>query len=51
MFAGFGKANVTPDLGTELTGYGYYLERKALPVFQISIRDLPALGGSQLRIV
>ena len=32
MFAGFGKANVTPDLGTELTGYGYYLGRKALSV-------------------
>ena len=32
MLAGFGKSNVTPDLGLELTGYGYYLERKALSV-------------------
>lgn len=32
MLAGFGKSNVTPDLGIELTGYGYYLERKALSV-------------------
>ena len=32
MLAGFGKSNVTPDLGLELTGYGYYLKRKALSV-------------------
>ena len=32
MLAGFGKYTVTPDLGLELTGYGYYLERKALSV-------------------
>lgn len=32
MLAGFGKSNLTPDLGIELTGYGYYLERKALTV-------------------
>ena len=32
MLAGFGKFNLTPDLGIELTGYGYYLERKALSV-------------------
>ncbi|MBE5792326.1 MAG: hypothetical protein E7322_09260 [Clostridiales bacterium] len=32
MLAGFGKNNLTPDLGIELTGYGYYLERKALSV-------------------
>lgn len=32
MLAGFGKSNLTPDLGIELTGYGYYLERKALSV-------------------
>ena len=27
--AGFGKVDVTPPLGVELAGYGYYLERKA----------------------
>jgi len=34
MLAGFGKYKLTPPLGIELTGYGYYLERKAL-----SLRD------------
>ena len=26
--AGFGKADMTPPLGTELAGYGYYLQRR-----------------------
>ena len=30
MRAGFGKSDLTPSLGVELTGYGYYLERRAL---------------------
>ncbi len=29
MKAGFGKARITPPLGVELAGYGYYLERRA----------------------
>ena len=29
MRAGFGKSDLTPPLGTELTGYGYYLNRRA----------------------
>ncbi len=29
MFAGFGMAEMTPPLGTELAGYGYYLKRCA----------------------
>lgn len=29
MRAGFGKMEITPRLGVELTGYGYYLERRA----------------------
>ena len=29
MLAGFGQAEWTPPLGTELAGYGYYLARKA----------------------
>ncbi len=32
MRAGFGKADLTPPLGVELTGYGYYLNRRALSV-------------------
>lgn len=32
MLAGFGSHLLTPELGIELTGYGYYLERKALSV-------------------
>jgi len=34
MLAGYGKSDLTPPLGVELTGYGYYLERHAL-----SLRD------------
>ena len=34
MRAGYGKSDLTPPLGVELTGYGYYLERRAL-----SLRD------------
>ena len=30
MRAGYGKSDLTPPLGVELTGYGYYLERRAL---------------------
>ncbi len=29
MQVGYGEEIITPSLGTELTGYGYYLERKA----------------------
>ena len=29
MRAGFGKAEITPPLGVELAGYGYYLHRTA----------------------
>ena len=29
MRAGFGTAEITPPLGVELAGYGYYLERRA----------------------
>lgn len=29
MRAGFGKSELTPPLGIELTGYGYYLNRRA----------------------
>ena len=29
MLAGFGKTEITPPLGTELAGYGYYLQRKS----------------------
>ena len=29
MRAGFGKYEITPPLGVELAGYGYYLERRA----------------------
>ena len=29
MRAGFGKTEISPRLGVELTGYGYYLERRA----------------------
>ena len=29
MRIGFGKAELTPPIGTELAGYGYFLERKA----------------------
>ena len=32
MLAGFGKSDLTPPLGVELTGYGYYLNRCALSV-------------------
>ena len=32
MRAGFGKSDLTPPLGVELTGYGYYLNRRALSV-------------------
>ncbi|MBQ4156523.1 MAG: hypothetical protein IJD86_00060, partial [Clostridia bacterium] len=32
MKIGFGSYTLTPPLGIELTGYGYYLERKALSV-------------------
>ncbi len=32
MLAGYGSFILTPPLGIELTGYGYYLERKALSV-------------------
>lgn len=32
MRAGYGKADLTPPLGVELTGYGYYLNRCALSV-------------------
>ncbi|MBR6568883.1 MAG: hypothetical protein IKK75_00335 [Clostridia bacterium] len=32
MRAGFGKYDLTPPLGVELTGYGYYLNRRALSV-------------------
>ena len=32
MRAGFGKSDLTPPLGVELTGYGYYLARRALSV-------------------
>lgn len=32
MLAGFGKAELTPPLGVELAGYGYYLARRALRV-------------------
>jgi len=53
MKAGFGKSNLTPPIGIELTGYGYYLERKALSVRDelfaraICIED----GDSRLMIV
>jgi hypothetical protein len=30
--AGFAKIAITPPLGTELTGYGVYLERRATEV-------------------
>ncbi len=29
MKAGFGRVEITPPLGVELTGYGYYLQRRA----------------------
>ena len=32
MRAGFGKAELTPPLGVELAGYGYYLQRGAAAV-------------------
>ncbi|MDR2505081.1 MAG: hypothetical protein LBD16_03135 [Oscillospiraceae bacterium] len=32
MQAGFGREEITPPLGTELAGYGYYLERRATHV-------------------
>lgn len=32
MRAGFGRMEITPPLGVELTGYGYYLERRATGV-------------------
>ena len=28
MRAGFGMAEITPPVGTELAGFGYYLERR-----------------------
>lgn len=31
MRAGFGKAELTPPLGVELAGYGYYLQRRPQP--------------------
>lgn len=36
MNAGFGKWELTPPMGVELAGYGYYLNRCAL-----SVRDPP----------
>ena len=30
MRAGFGKVEITPPLGVELAGYGYYLHRTAV---------------------
>ncbi len=32
MFAGMGKAELTPPMGVELAGYGYYLNRRAAQV-------------------
>ena len=32
MRAGFGKWELTPPMGVELAGYGYYLKRCALSV-------------------
>ncbi len=32
MRAGFGKSDLTPPMGVELTGYGYYINRRALSV-------------------
>jgi hypothetical protein len=32
MRAGWGRAEITPPLGVELAGYGYYLERRAASV-------------------
>jgi len=29
LMAGYGEKIITPPLGIELTGYGFYLERKA----------------------
>ena len=32
MRAGYGKTEITPPLGVELAGYGYYLKRRATRV-------------------
>ncbi len=51
MLAGFGKSNLTPDLGIELTGYGYYLERKALSVRDELFARAVAIEDGETRLM
>lgn len=47
MRAGFAKTNITPPLGIELSGYGYYLERKGTHVVDPLYAHCLALENEQ----
>ncbi|MHB9133111.1 MAG: hypothetical protein ACYDBB_18740 [Armatimonadota bacterium] len=47
IIAGYGERTITPPLGTELTGYGYYLNRRAESVLDdLKVRTLSLYDGT-----
>lgn len=53
MLAGFAKADISPPLGVELAGYGYYLKRQARGIRDPLFACALALkqGGEQLLLI
>ena len=48
LMAGFGRQRITPALGVELSGFGYYLQRRAQEVLDhLYVRALALSGGGQ----
>ncbi|NMB24842.1 MAG: hypothetical protein GX986_04850 [Firmicutes bacterium] len=50
MWIGFGKADITPNLGVDLCGYGYYLDRQAESVLDpLYVRAVALRGENRNR--
>jgi hypothetical protein len=52
LLAGYGESNITPEMGLELSGYGYHLSRKATGVLDdIKIRAVYLTDGEEVLLL